>query len=101
MYESIWMKVLFTCIKRNDKKEIKVAQLAGSVAEHSAYHHGEASLMSTIIGLAQNYVGSNNINLLYPSGQFGTRLQVTSLTQSSFNSFERSKAEHRSEDDRL
>lgn len=68
-------KVLFTCIKRNDKREIKVAQLAGSVAEHSAYHHGEMSLMSTIINLAQNYVGSNNINLLQPIGQFGTRLQ--------------------------
>lgn len=68
-------KVIFTCMKRNDKKEVKVAQLAGSVAEHSAYHHGEASLMSTIIGLAQNYVGSNNINLLMPNGQFGTRLQ--------------------------
>ena len=69
-------KVLFTCIKRNDKKEIKVAQLAGSVAEHSAYHHGEASLMGTIIGLAQDFIGSNNINLLLPNGQFGTRLQV-------------------------
>lgn len=33
-------KVIFTCIKRNDKREVKVAQLAGSVAEHSAYHHG-------------------------------------------------------------
>ena len=73
-------KVLFTCIKRNDKKEIKVAQLAGSVAEHSAYHHGEASLMGTIIGLAQDYVGSNNINLLLPNGQFGTRLQVLIFT---------------------
>lgn len=31
--------------------------------------------MSTIINLAQNYVGSNNINLLLPNGQFGTRLQ--------------------------
>ncbi|XP_069993753.1 DNA topoisomerase 2-alpha isoform X2 [Penaeus vannamei] len=68
-------KVLFTCLKRNDKREVKVAQLAGSVAEHSAYHHGEASLMSTIINLAQNYIGSNNINLLQPIGQFGTRLQ--------------------------
>ncbi|XP_076765755.1 DNA topoisomerase 2 [Xylocopa sonorina] len=67
-------KVLFTCLKRNDKREIKVAQLAGSVAEHSAYHHGEVSLMSTIINLAQNFVGSNNINLLQPIGQFGTRL---------------------------
>ncbi|XP_076674328.1 DNA topoisomerase 2 [Andrena cerasifolii] len=67
-------KVLYTCLKRNDKREVKVAQLAGSVAEHSAYHHGEISLMTTIINLAQNFVGSNNINLLQPIGQFGTRL---------------------------
>ena len=32
------------------------------------------SLMSTIINLAQNFVGSNNLNLLQPLGQFGTRL---------------------------
>ena len=68
-------KVMFTCFKRNDKKEVKVAQLAGSVGEKSAYHHGEASLVGTIINLAQDYVGSNNINLLQPKGQFGTRLQ--------------------------
>eukprot|EP00775_Hariotina_reticulata_P006914 gene6914-7130_t len=68
-------KILFCCFKRNLKKDIKVAQLAGYVSEHSAYHHGEASLQSTIVGLAQDFVGSNNLNLLYPSGQFGTRLQ--------------------------
>ncbi len=67
-------KVLFSCFKRNLKQEIKVAQLAGYVSEHSAYHHGEASLTQTIIGMAQNFVGSNNINLLSPCGQFGTRL---------------------------
>uniref|UniRef100_A0A7M4E424 DNA topoisomerase 2 n=1 Tax=Crocodylus porosus TaxID=8502 RepID=A0A7M4E424_CROPO len=67
-------KVLFTCFKRNDKREVKVAQLAGSVAEMSSYHHGEVSLMMTIINLAQNFVGSNNLNLLQPLGQFGTRL---------------------------
>uniref|UniRef100_A0A8C3V2B1 DNA topoisomerase 2 n=1 Tax=Catharus ustulatus TaxID=91951 RepID=A0A8C3V2B1_CATUS len=67
-------KVLFTCFKRNDKREVKVAQLAGSVAEMSSYHHGEAALMMTIINLAQNFVGSNNLNLLQPIGQFGTRL---------------------------
>ena len=66
--------MLFTCFKRNIVKEVKVAQLAGSVGEHSAYHHGEMSLMGTIINLAQNFVGSNNINLLQPLGQFGTRL---------------------------
>ena len=67
-------KVLFGCFKRKLKKEIKVAQLAGYVAEHSAYHHGETSLVMTIVGLAQAYVGSNNLNLLDPNGQFGTRL---------------------------
>eukprot|EP00762_Andalucia_godoyi_P005967 ANDGO_00062.mRNA.1 DNA topoisomerase 2 len=67
-------KVLFACFKRKLKQEIKVAQLAGYVAEHSAYHHGEQSLASTIVGMAQNFVGSNNINLLFPSGQFGTRI---------------------------
>jgi len=65
--------VLFACFKRNLKEEIKVAQLAGYVAEHSAYHHGEMSLAETIIGMAQNFVGANNINLLEPIGQFGTR----------------------------
>ncbi|KAF8771264.1 DNA topoisomerase 2-alpha like protein [Argiope bruennichi] len=68
-------KVLFTCLKRNDKREVKVAQLVGSVAEQSAYHHGEQALAGTIIGLAQDFVGSNNINVLLPVGQFGTRLQ--------------------------
>ena len=56
-------------------KEAKVAQLAGYCGEHTAYHHGEASLISTIVNMAQSYVGSSNLPLLYPSGQFGTRLQ--------------------------
>lgn len=67
-------KILYCAFKRKLYKEIKVAQLSGYVSEHSAYHHGEASLQSTIIGLGQTFVGSNNINLLKPNGQFGTRL---------------------------
>jgi DNA topoisomerase-2 len=67
-------KILFSCLKRNLRSEIRVAQLSGYVSEHAAYHHGEASLNSTIIGMAQNFVGSNNINLLKPIGQFGSRL---------------------------
>ncbi|AQK54476.1 DNA topoisomerase 2, partial [Zea mays] len=68
-------KILFCSFKRNFVKEAKVAQFSGYVSEHSAYHHGEQSLAGTIIGMAQNFVGSNNINLMYPSGQFGTRAQ--------------------------
>lgn len=67
-------KVLYACFKRKLRAEIKVVQLAGYVSEHAAYHHGEASLQATIVGLAQNFVGANNINLLTPDGQFGTRL---------------------------
>ncbi|KAG8738906.1 DNA topoisomerase 2 [Ceratobasidium sp. 428] len=68
-------KVIFGCFKRKLKNEIKVAQLVGYISEKTAYHHGEQSLTMTIVGLAQNFVGSNNINLLKPEGQFGTRSQ--------------------------
>jgi DNA topoisomerase-2 len=68
-------KILYSAFKKNLNQEIKVAQFSGYVSEHSGYHHGEASLNSAIVGLAQDYIGSNNINLFLPNGQFGTRLQ--------------------------
>jgi DNA topoisomerase-2 len=68
-------KILYCAFKRNLTKEIKVAQFGGYVSEHSGYHHGEMSLMQAIVGMAQDFVGSNNLNLLLPNGQFGTRLQ--------------------------
>ena len=67
-------KILYSAFKKNLTTEIKVAQFSGYVSEHSGYHHGEASLNGAIVNMAQNYVGSNNINLLMPNGQFGTRL---------------------------
>jgi len=67
-------KILYSAFKRKLTSEIKVAQFSGYVSEHSAYHHGEASLNGAIVNMAQNYVGSNNVNLLEPNGQFGTRL---------------------------
>ncbi len=93
-------KILYACLKRNLKKEIKVSQLAGYVSEVSNYHHGEASLLGGIIGMAQDFVGSNNIELLTPNGQFGTRIlggadaaspryiftQLNNITQYIFNS---------------
>lgn len=68
-------KILYACLKRKlFTNEIKVAQLAGNVSEVTAYHHGEQSLQQAIIGMAQIYVGTNNINLLVPNGQFGSRI---------------------------
>jgi DNA topoisomerase-2 len=70
-------KTLYACFLRNLKytgKSLKIAQLAGYVAEHTSYHHGEQNLYDTITRMANSYVGSNNIPLLFRDGQFGTRL---------------------------
>ena len=68
-------KILYAAFKRNLRSEIRVAQFAGYVSEHTGYHHGEASLNEAIIGMAQDFVGANNIHWLMPQGQFGTRLE--------------------------
>jgi DNA topoisomerase-2 len=73
-YKPSQRKVLYGALLRNLKKSIKVAQFAAYVAEKSAYHHGEQSLNECIIGMAQDYVGSNNMNYLEPEGNFGSRL---------------------------
>ena len=83
-------KILYSCFKRNLTKEIRVAQLAGYVSENANYHHGEKSLQDAIIGMAQTYIGSNNINLLMPNGQFGivreAKIVFTSLYSYSIKS---------------
>jgi DNA topoisomerase-2 len=68
MYGTILRK-LFT-----KQSEIKVAQLTGFISDKTCYHHGEQSLNMAIVNMAQRFVGSNNINILMPSGQYGTRL---------------------------
>lgn len=67
-------KILFYMLKNNITKPIKVAQLSGYVSAETGYHHGEVSLNQAIINMAQNFIGSNNLNLIYPDGNFGSRL---------------------------
>lgn len=66
-------KILHYMLKNNITSSIKVAQLSGYVSAECGYHHGEDSLQGAIIGMAQNFTGSNNINLLVPEGNHGTR----------------------------
>ena len=69
-------KLIFSVKKRNllySKPSLKVAQLGGYVAEHTNYHHGEQNLYQTIVKMAQEFPGSNNIPLFYRDGQFGSR----------------------------
>lgn len=68
-------KALFGMYKLNIRSERKVADIQGPIMSLSRYHHGDASMTGTITGMADTYVGSNNINLFYPGGMFGTRLQ--------------------------
>ena len=67
-------KILYYMLKNNIHKDIKVAQLSGYISAEMAYHHGEVSLQGAIVNMAQDFVGSNNINLLVPEGNFGSRL---------------------------
>lgn len=67
-------KIMYTMFKNNYKDDIKVSNFSGAVIQATSYHHGNSSIEGTTVGLAQNFVGSNNINLLEPKGQFGTRI---------------------------
>jgi DNA topoisomerase II len=65
-------KILYACFSRSSES-VKVAQLAGYVAERTNYHHGEGCLFDTITKMAQDFCGSNNLPLLAKDGQFGSR----------------------------
>ena len=66
-------KVLYYFLTSARSGEIKVAQASAGVAQKTLYLHGENSLVDTIVSLAQDHVGTNNIALLEPIGQFGSR----------------------------
>ena len=68
-------KVLFGAFTRaSGASDLRVAQLAGHVSTVAAYHHGEASLHQTIVGMAQSFVGCGHARFLTANGQFGTRI---------------------------
>jgi len=56
--------------KTGSEKALKVFQLGGKVASDAFYHHGNSSLESAIINLAQSF--KNNLPLLEEIGQFGS-----------------------------
>lgn len=66
-------KVIYTVDKNNIQTKLKSSQLCSKVAEETQYLHGEQSLSGVVVGLAQTFVGSNNINILKPEGNFGSR----------------------------
>lgn len=69
-------KILFCAFEKNLVEDVLVSKFSGYVLDLSVYRHGEQNLDNTIIGMALDYVGRNNVNLLHPSSQFGTRASV-------------------------
>jgi DNA topoisomerase-2 len=67
-------KILYTFVKKNITRDIKVSSAAGLMPTVAQYHHGEASAQAAITSMAQCFCGANNVNLLHPSGQFGTEI---------------------------
>ena len=67
-----------TLIRGENAGLMQVERLSSYVAATTDYHHGVGSLSSTIVGMANNYAGSNNLNLFVPEGQFGSRLTAES-----------------------
>lgn len=66
-------KAIFAA-RRRPRSEMKVAAFAAFAMQATKYHHGETSMMEAVVRLAQNHVGTNNVNYLSPIGQFGSRL---------------------------
>lgn len=68
-------KIMYRCLKRPKPFSlVRVDQLSGDISQKTNYHHGNESLIEAIVWTAQNFVGTNNINLLVPKGGFGSRL---------------------------
>ena len=69
------IKALYKKNIKSQKKELKVSQVSGLVSTIMAYHHGEDSLNKATVGMAQKFCGALNAPLLFPDGQFGSRIK--------------------------
>lgn len=67
-------KAWYGACKIKKKGEMKVSAFASEITVLAGYHHGEQSMISTVVNMAQDYLGANNINVFHPQGMFGTRL---------------------------
>ena len=74
-FKPVQRKILYCFHKKGIKGEIKVTSLTGALMDMLAYHNGDASGNKAIISMAQNFVGTNNINVIDGKGNFGSRLK--------------------------
>jgi len=65
-------KAMYVISKRDRMNTVE--RYSSEVATATAYHHGANNLESVIVGMAQDFPTSNNVNFLTPDGQFGNIL---------------------------
>lgn len=77
--KDVQRKIAYYFMHHNQTKktQVKVSTAQGYIASSFDYHHGDTSLQQAIIAMAQDFAGSNNCNLLVPSGSFGIRFDHT------------------------
>lgn len=76
-------KVVYYCLKHNIPNPVKTSQIKSQIENETEYLHGD--ITGVVETLAKNYVGTNNINLLEPHGNFGTQLvKETSASRYTF-----------------
>lgn len=71
--------------KKQGKESMKVTSFGGNIIENYEYHHGNDPLEKAIIAMAQDFVGTNNLPLLFGDGLFGSReLGTKSIVKSRY-----------------
>jgi len=71
-------KIIHTILKKNINTKTKVSRLQSTISEYTEYLHGEDGIGKVIVGMAQNFTGTNNIPLLQRNGNYGNRMDHVS-----------------------
>ena len=65
-------KAIYTITNKNKRNTVE--RSSSEIAAETCYHHGAQNLEGVLVGLAQDFPTSNNVNFLTPIGQFGNLL---------------------------
>lgn len=66
-------KLIATADTQKINEPMKLSSFVNKMSDLFEYLHGPVAAEGVAVGLAQNFTGTNNINLMKPAGSFGTR----------------------------
>lgn len=69
----IWYAWIHWKFESDPKKKMNVAEFGNNTKSTTKYDYGDKAIADTIINMARQYVGSNNLSYFFPKGQFGNR----------------------------